>query len=157
MRQLSQLETLRDAFAEYLRGLGVFAGVEVLTRSQGDLVAKLKTALGKTGLVAEVFIKSARPTQGQGTLMLLNPVVIGLAFYENVLVNQDPQTGTGKGAFLLVESALVSLRFWKPPGFCGVIVPEPTGPQYGVSAEQPTLLILTLDFSTLVQITVPQP
>ena len=154
--QLSQLETLREAVAAQLRGLGEFNGLSILTRSDGDIVNMVEEQISRTGVSIEVFIKSARPTQSQSFAVRFDPAVIGVAVYEQVLVNQDPNTGTGMGAFFLIEQILAALKLWTPPGSGSVLMPDPAGPQYGRSEKIPTLLILTQDFTTTVQLQ-PRP
>ena len=72
--------------------------------------------------------------------------------YEQVLVNQDPATGTGMGAWSLIEQVLATLKMWTPPGGGSVLMPDPAGPQRGVGKAQSTLFILTHDFTTTVQL-----
>ena len=151
--QLSQLETLRDSVRDYLRGLsGTFGSVQILSRADGDLVSMIEDQIARVGVSIEVFIKSARPTQSQSFAVRFDPAVIGLTVYEQVLVNQDPTTGTGLGAFYLIEQALAALKLWTPRGSGSVLMPDPAGPQYGKSEKLPTLLILTQDFNTTVQL-----
>ena len=149
---LSQLETLREAVAAQLRGQGEFGGVSIVTRADGDVVKIIEDQVARVGVSIEVFIKSARPTQSQSFAVRFDPVVIGVTVYEQVLVNQDPATGTGLGAFYLIEQVLTTLKLWTPPGVGSVLMPEPSGPQYSRNDKLPTLLILTQDFTTTVQL-----
>ena len=149
---LSQLETLREAVAAQLRGLGEFGGVSIVTRADGDIVRTIEDQVARTGVSIEVFIKSARPTSSQSFAVRFDPAVIGVTVYEQVLVNQDPATGTGRGAFYLVEQVLAALKMWTPPGSGSVLMPDPAGPQYGRHDKLPTLFVLTQDFTTTVQL-----
>ena len=149
---LSQLETLREAVAAQLRGLGAFGGVPIITQADGDVVRTIEEQVARVGVSIEVFIKSARPTSSQSFAVRFDPAVIGVTVHEQVLVNQDPATGTGRGAFYLIEQTLAALKMWTPPGSGSVLMPDPAGPQYGRNDNLPTLLVLTQDFTTTVQL-----
>jgi hypothetical protein len=150
---LSQLECLRESVAAQLRGYGTFGPVNIVTRASGDIAKTIEDQLARAGVSIEVFIKSARPTQSQSFTVRFDPAVIGVAVYENVLINQDPATGTGLGAFYLIEQVLAALKLWTPPGSGSVLMPDSAGPQFGKSDKLPTLFILTQDFTTTVQLT----
>ncbi len=150
--QVSSLESLRESVADYLRGRSEFAGVGVVTRKDGDLANTVQDQVARVGVSIEVFIKSARPTQSQSFAVRFDPVVLGVTVYEQVLVNQDPATGTGKGAFWLVEQILAALKMWTPPDVGSVLMPDAAGPQNGQAGKNPTLLVLTQDFLTVLQL-----
>ncbi len=150
--QISSLESLREAVADYLRGRSEFAGVAVVTRKDGDLVNTVEDQVARAGVSIEISIKSARPTQSQSFAVRFDPVILGVAVYEQVLVNQDPATGTGKGAFWLIEQVLVALKMWTPPDVGSVLMPDAAGPQNGQAGKNPMLRVLTQDFLTVLQL-----
>ena len=149
---LSVLETLREDTAAYLRGLGAFQPVTVNTRATGDLLQTIENEIARVGVSVELFIKSARLDTNQSWTVFFDHVVLSVAVYDEVLVNQDPATGSGRGGFWYLEAALSALKLWQPPNLGGVRMPDPAGPLYGRVEKRPNLLILQQDFFTTAQL-----
>lgn len=145
------IETAREQIAERLRGFADFAGVEVLTRKQGDIEAKVDALLeGRLGVVTEVVIASANPKAYQTATPVLDPIRVIIETTENVLFNQDlAGGGTGKGAMFLAQRALASLQLWTPPGCDGPLMPaEPGIVPLPPDPRSPALYLTQLHLST---------
>ncbi len=151
-KQPSQLETLRDDIADLLRPVPALAGVDVFTRKTGDIENAIQSALTKAGISLEVVNKSASIIADSDDGVVVMEAVITVIAYEEVLINRDPQNGTGKTAMFLIEQATVALKMTRPASAAGVLEPDERGPQQGKIAASSTGFVVTQDFTTKLQI-----
>ena len=109
----SKIDLLKERVAIYLRGLGDFNGVPVVTYHNGDLQSSIEASVGTTGLCALVTVRQATPSAYPTRVPFFEAVALDLNLIENLVVNTGPG-GTGVNAFALAEAAARALQGWCP-------------------------------------------
>ena len=109
----SKIDLLKERVATYLRGVGDFDGIPVVTYRNGDLQSSIEASVGTTGLCVLVTVRQATPSAYPTRVPFFEAVGIDLNIIENLAVNMAPG-GTNTDAFALAEAAARALVGWCP-------------------------------------------
>lgn len=107
---MSRLLALQEAARTRLAEDPAFAGVPVLSRSEGDIANDIQAAVDRLGICAYVFPPLPRRANANLPGPVFDAVELRVKVIENPVLN-----GTGKKAHALLEAALGSLHHWRDP------------------------------------------
>lgn len=126
MTNPSDIQSLVEA---RLRQFAVFAGVRIILEREGDIGAKIATALKTSGgdfrPGTAILIGTAASSlrQVQAARLVIEPLRVEITAFENALFNTPP-AGSGLRAGDLAIQAAAALTGWTPEGALRPLAPE---------------------------------